>query len=40
LLFGELAERGGTVRFSLDETGTPSLTIQPAEEAITEESPG
>jgi ATP-dependent Clp protease ATP-binding subunit ClpA len=40
LLFGVLAEHGGTVRFSLDEAGAPALTIQPAEEALTEESPG
>jgi ATP-dependent Clp protease ATP-binding subunit ClpA len=40
LLFGALAEHGGTVRFSLDESGDPTLSIQPAEEALTEESPG
>jgi ATP-dependent Clp protease ATP-binding subunit ClpA len=40
LLFGVLAEHGGTVRFSLDQAGSPALAIQPAEEALTVESPG
>ncbi|MHB1230154.1 MAG: ATP-dependent Clp protease ATP-binding subunit ClpA [Halothiobacillus sp.] len=39
LLFGALAEHGGTIRFSLDESGKPALSICAHEEPQVETSP-